>query len=100
MILPAKIYPGIILAIKINMLIYTVCVKLMHSALFDRWKSSGTKSETEILRGYAHKYLGEVMTLLGEVPADLLLLLKTNDCLRHLDKSLGAPINSAIGKKI
>jgi aarF domain-containing kinase len=66
--------------------------------LFIRWKSKGTKTEAEILRGYAHKYLGEITKLLGEVPADLLLVLKTNDCLRHLDKSLGAPINSAIGK--
>jgi hypothetical protein len=33
--------------------------------------------------------------LLGAVPPELLLLFKTNDCLRHLDRSLGTPINTA-----
>lgn len=49
-----------------------------------------------MLRGYAHKYFGEIVKILGSVPADLLLVLKTNDCLRHIDKELGAPINSAV----
>ncbi|CAM9144652.1 unnamed protein product, partial [Ectocarpus fasciculatus] len=61
-----------------------------------RFNNKGTNTESEVLRGYAHKYIGEIIKLLGEVPADLLLVLKTNDCLRHLDKALGAPVNSAI----
>jgi hypothetical protein len=32
------------------------------------------------------------------VPSDLLLLFKTNDCLRHLDNKLGNPVNTAIGE--
>ena len=33
----------------------------------------------------------------GVLPSELLLLLKTNDCLRHIDKQLGTPVNSAAG---
>jgi hypothetical protein len=51
-----------------------------------------------VLRGYAHKYFGDIVALLGKVPSDLLLVLKTNDCLRHLDRALGAPVNTAIGE--
>jgi hypothetical protein len=63
-----------------------------------RLKGQGSKKETEVLRGYAHKYFGDIVALLGKVPSDLLLVLKTNDCLRHLDRALGAPVNTAIGK--
>jgi hypothetical protein len=35
--------------------------------------------------------------MLGMLPSELLLLLKTNDCLRHIDKQLGTPVNSATG---
>ena len=32
--------------------------------------------------------------MLGRVDSELLLLLKTNDCLRHLDRKLGTPVNT------
>lgn len=70
---------------------------LLNEPDYIRLKSKGTGAETEILRGYAHRYFNDIMKLLVSVPSDLLLVLKTNDCLRHLDNSLGAPINSAIG---
>ena len=35
-------------------------------------------------------------TILRNVPRELLLLLKTNDCLRAVDHSLGAPINTYV----
>jgi hypothetical protein len=47
-----------------------------------------------MLQAYGRRYYDEIMTLLGVVPSDLLLLLKANDCLRHLDRLLGTPINS------
>jgi aarF domain-containing kinase len=37
-----------------------------------------------------------VQTILARVPRALLLLLKTNDCLRAVDTQLGTPINSFI----
>lgn len=73
---------------------------LMIGVVALRFNNKGTNTESEVLRGYAHKYIGEIIKLLGEVPADLLLVLKTNDCLRHLDKALGAPVNSAIGIRV
>lgn len=51
-----------------------------------------------MLKSYAHRYMKEIVLLLGIIPSEMLLLLKTNDCLRHLDRELGAPINTATGK--
>ncbi len=39
-------------------------------------------------QGYASQYFGEVSTLLGRLPRVVLLLLKTNDCLRAVDNAL------------
>ena len=50
-----------------------------------------------MLRSYANKYLFDIVDLLGNVPSHLLLVLKTNDCVRHLDRTLGVPTNSVIG---
>jgi aarF domain-containing kinase len=61
-----------------------------------RLKNNPSAGEAEMLKGYAKKYFKEIIQLLGDVPSELLLLLKTNDCLRHLDRKLGAPINTAV----
>lgn len=53
-----------------------------------------------MLHSYAKKYFQDIVHMLGQLPSDLLLLLKTNDCLRHLDLKLGAPINTTIGSKM
>lgn len=45
----------------------------------------------------AQKYYKRMVSLMGQVPPELLLLFKTNDCLRHLDNNLGNPINTATG---
>ena len=60
-----------------------------------RLKNKNTKGEAVMLRGYAKKYFKHIIKLLGNVDSDMLLLLKTNDCLRHVDKKLGTPVNSA-----
>lgn len=62
----------------------------------DRLKAKGTAGEKEMLKAYAQKYFKDISVLLRRIPRKLLLVLKTNDCLRHLDKKLGAPINSTI----
>ena len=62
----------------------------------DRLKAKGTAGEKEMLKAYAQKYFKDISILLRKIPRKLLLVLKTNDCLRHLDKKLGAPINSTI----
>lgn len=65
------------------------------SSDIDRLKSKNTKGESEMLKAYAKRYFKDIVGLLGRVDSEMLLLLKTNDCLRHLDKKLGAPINTA-----
>jgi aarF domain-containing kinase len=56
--------------------------------------NSTTKGESEMLKAYANKYFKDIVQLLGRVDSQMLLLLKTNDCLRHLDRKLGAPVNT------
>ena len=41
------------------------------------------------MQGYASQFAKEISNLLWRVPRDLLLLLKTNDCLRSVDLALG-----------
>lgn len=60
-----------------------------------RLKGKYSAGESKMLQSYAKKYFKEIVGLLGAVPPELLLLLKTNDCLRHIDRKLGAPINTA-----
>ena len=40
------------------------------------------------MQTYAAQYMGEVSELLRRLPGVLLLLLKTNDCLRAVDNAL------------
>ena len=56
-----------------------------------------TKTENELIRHYAMKYYRAVSDLLNNVPSDMILLFKTNDCLRHIDKLLGVPVNTITG---
>ena len=60
-----------------------------------RLQSTGSNGEMEMLQAYAKRYLFDIVRLLGVVPSELLLLLKTNDCLRHIDVALGVPVNTA-----
>jgi len=60
----------------------------------EKLRGKNTKGESEMLKAYAQKYFKDIVGLLGRVDNRLLLLLKTNDCLRHLDKKLENPINT------
>ena len=53
-------------------------------------KGNGDKA---MIRMYAERYMTSILHLLETVPRDLLLLLKMNDCLRHIDSTLGADNN-------
>lgn len=55
-------------------------------------------AEAMVLRSYVEKYFADIVKLLGVVPSDMLLLFKTSDCLRHLDKILGSSVNTSAGK--
>jgi hypothetical protein len=52
-----------------------------------------------MMRRYAMKYQRQVQELLNSLPSDMILLFKTNDCLRHLDSLLGVPVNTITGKR-
>lgn len=52
--------------------------------------------EAKQLKVYIKQFAKEISTILRNVPRELLLLLKTNDCLRAVDHSLGAPINTYV----
>lgn len=47
-----------------------------------------TAENKQMIQGYAQQYMKEISTLLVRMPRPLLLLLKTNDCLRAVDYSL------------
>ena len=49
-----------------------------------------SKSDTAMIRSYAHQYLPQIISMLDIVPRQMLLLFKLNDCLRHLDLALGS----------
>jgi aarF domain-containing kinase len=54
------------------------------------------RADKMVMRGYAQRYLGEILQLLNKIPRQMLLLLKTADCLRHIDQALGSPINTLV----
>ncbi|OEU20369.1 ABC1-domain-containing protein, partial [Fragilariopsis cylindrus CCMP1102] len=47
-----------------------------------------SQADRAVIRGYAKQFLGEIFALLGVLPPQMLLLLKMNDCLRHIDMAL------------
>jgi aarF domain-containing kinase len=55
-----------------------------------------SRSDEAMIRGYAQHFLPDIFSMLGKLPRQMLLLLKMNDCLRHIDFSLGSPANTMI----
>jgi len=49
-----------------------------------------------MIQGYAQRYIKEIFSILDKVPRQMLLLLKMNDCLRHVDFALGSPSNTLV----
>lgn len=62
----------------------------------DSLQNRGSAAEKSETMGYAKEYLDEIQVVLRKIPRELLLILKTNDCLRAIDISLGAPVNNLI----
>ena len=50
----------------------------------------GTAADKKQIAGYAAQYAQHIGLVLDLVPPPLLLLFKTNDCLRHAERQLGA----------
>jgi len=54
----------------------------------------GTAADKQQIAGYAAQYARHIGLVLDQVPRPLLLLFKTNDCLRHAERQLGGGVNS------
>jgi aarF domain-containing kinase len=55
-----------------------------------------SQADRAVIRGYAKQFMSEIFILLGILPRQMLLLLKMNDCLRHIDFALGSPTNTLV----
>lgn len=60
----------------------------------NRLRVTGGYSDNAETRGHAQQYADEIGEVLRKVPRELLLILKTNDCLRNVDMALGHPANN------
>lgn len=58
--------------------------------------ATNSKADKALIAGYASKFLQEIFVVLGSIPRQMLLLLKMNDCLRHIDYALGSPTNTLV----
>jgi aarF domain-containing kinase len=58
--------------------------------------SPSSQADRAVIRGYAKQFLTDIFVLLGILPRQMLLLLKMNDCLRHIDFALGSPTNTLV----
>ncbi|GAB5035185.1 abc1 protein at2g40090-like [Nannochloropsis oceanica] len=59
-------------------------------------RAPSSQEDKTLIRSYAQRYYFEIVEILNSVPREMLLLLKMNDCLRHIDRELGAPVNSSL----
>jgi aarF domain-containing kinase len=58
--------------------------------------SPDSQADRAVIRGYAKQFMAEIFALLGVLPRQMLLLLKMNDCLRHIDMALDSPTNTLV----
>jgi aarF domain-containing kinase len=62
----------------------------------DRLRLRYTAAERGEIQDYAGQYAEQIGQLLARIPRQLLLLLKTNDCLRAVDAELGAGVGTYV----
>lgn len=60
----------------------------------DKSRATLTPEQREETKAHARAYAGAITRILQLIPRELLLILKTNDCLRSIDTELGHPVNS------
>ncbi|KAL7553313.1 hypothetical protein ACHAWF_016589 [Thalassiosira exigua] len=58
--------------------------------------SSTGSGDKAVIKGYAQRYIKEIIAMLDIVPRQMLLIFKMNDCLRHVDMALGSPVNNLV----
>jgi aarF domain-containing kinase len=55
-----------------------------------------SSADKAVIRAYVNQFIHKIFGLLDTIPREMLLLLKMNDCLRHIDYSLGSPTNTIV----
>ena len=70
-------------------------VERSQSGSFDASTGNGG-GDKHVIRGYAQRYIKEIIDMLDIVPRQMLLIFKMNDCLRHVDMALGSPANNLV----
>jgi aarF domain-containing kinase len=55
-----------------------------------------SSADKAVIRAYVNQFIHQIFGLLDTIPREMLLLLKMNDCLRHIDYSLGSPTNTVV----
>lgn len=55
-----------------------------------------SSADKAVIRAYVNQFIHQIFGLLDSIPREMLLLLKMNDCLRHIDYSLGSPTNTVV----
>eukprot|EP00978_Attheya_sp_CCMP212_P031776 scaffold121352_cov53-Attheya_sp.AAC.5 len=68
----------------------------LHGSSSSNTRKAGDDGDKAMIRGYAQRYLTEILAMLDTVPRQMLLLFKMNDCLRHVDYALQSPNNSSL----
>lgn len=59
-------------------------------------KIDGTDEDKTEIQMYASQLVSEISSLLQRLPREILMLLKTNDCLRAVDYCLGSSVNTFV----
>ena len=60
----------------------------------DSLQVDGSDGGKAVTSAYAKQYQDEIQDILCRLPREMLLLLKTNDCMRAVDAALGTPVNT------
>eukprot|EP00002_Diphylleia_rotans_P000735 TRINITY_DN10385_c0_g1_i1.p1 TRINITY_DN10385_c0_g1~~TRINITY_DN10385_c0_g1_i1.p1 ORF type:complete len:494 (+),score=106.80 TRINITY_DN10385_c0_g1_i1:228-1709(+) len=78
-------------------MIATILTARPYQSLQGKWEASDISAEEKaLLQKHAQEQMEAISQLLGTIPREMLLLLKTNDLLRCINKSLGTPANGSV----
>ena len=71
-------------------------VERSQSRSLDASRAGNRGEDKAVIKGYAQRYIKEIINMLDIVPRQMLLIFKMNDCLRHVDMALGSPVNNLV----
>lgn len=89
-----KMYP--LLAAMLTSRPFDEILERSKSGRLDENSIVNSAGDKAMIRGYAQRYLKEIVVMLDTVPRQMLLLLKMNDCMRHVAFALGSSPSSSM----